>query len=80
MISRLRWKPQLNSGIAEQLGCVVEQGRFGPVIAIDDAKMTNVAGVYAAGDIARANNALIAAAISLHASLVFAPPRHSALS
>jgi thioredoxin reductase len=68
---------RLNSTIAEQLGCVIEDGRYGPVIATDSAKMTTIEGVYAAGDIARANNALIAAAdgasagIALHASLVF---------
>ncbi|WP_062117775.1 NAD(P)/FAD-dependent oxidoreductase [Aureimonas sp. AU40] len=67
----------LRSGIAEQLGCTIEQGRFGPIITTDAARMTSVAGVYAAGDIARANNALIAAAsgaeagIALHAGLVF---------
>ncbi len=68
---------RLRSEIAEQLGCSVEEGRFGPFLTTDTARMTTVAGVYAAGDMARANNALIAAAagaeagISLHASLVF---------
>ncbi|MFT7722978.1 MAG: NAD(P)/FAD-dependent oxidoreductase [Roseateles sp.] len=68
---------RLNTTIAEQLGCAIETGRYGPIITVNESKMTTVEGVYAAGDIARANNALIpaadgaAAGIALHAGLVF---------
>jgi len=68
----------LNSPIAEQLGCALDEGPFGPVIRTDAAKLTSVPGVYAAGDTARApHNASWAAAdgvtagISLHQSLIF---------
>ncbi|KHL25452.1 thioredoxin reductase [Croceibacterium mercuriale] len=73
-------RSRLNSAIAEQLGCAVDDGPFGPVIRTDAAKLTSVPGVYAAGDAARApHNATWAAAdgvtagVSLHQSLVFAP-------
>jgi thioredoxin reductase len=72
-------RSRLNSPTAERLGCALDDGPFGPVIRTDAAKLTTVAGVYAAGDIARApHNASWAAAdgvtagISLHQSLVFA--------
>lgn len=71
---------RLNSSIAEQLGCSLDDGPFGPVIRTDAAKLTSVPGVYAAGDAARVpHNASWAAAdgvtagISLHQSLVFEP-------
>ena len=71
-------RSRMNSPIAEQLGCVLEDGPFGPVIRTDAAKLTSVPGVYAAGDIARApHNASWAAAdgvmagVSLHQSIVF---------
>lgn len=70
----------LNSPIAAQLGCMLDDGPFGPVIHTDAAKLTSVPGVYAAGDAARVpHNASWAAAdgvtagISLHQSLVFKP-------
>jgi len=73
-------RSQLNSPIAAELGCVLDDGPFGPVIRTDAAKLTSVPGVYAAGDAARVpHNASWAAAdgvtagISLHQSLVFAP-------
>jgi thioredoxin reductase len=73
-------RSRLNSPIAAQLGCVIEDGPFGPIIRTDPAKRTTVPGVYAAGDAARApHNASWAAAdgvtagISLHQSLVFEP-------
>ncbi|WP_299506191.1 NAD(P)/FAD-dependent oxidoreductase [uncultured Roseobacter sp.] len=73
-------RTRLNSKIAEQLGCVLDDGPFGPIIHTDAAKLTSVPGVYAAGDIARApHNASWAAAdgvtagVSLHQSLVFEP-------
>lgn len=71
---------RLNSPIASQLGCVLDDGPFGPIIRTNAARLTSVPGVYAAGDIARApHNASWAAAdgvtagISLHQSLVFEP-------
>jgi thioredoxin reductase len=71
-------RTRLNSPIAEQLGCALDEGPFGPVICTDGAKLTTVPGVYAAGDAARVpHNATWAAAdgvtagTSLHQSLVF---------
>ncbi|MET3762074.1 NAD(P)/FAD-dependent oxidoreductase [Sphingomonas sp. UYEF23] len=71
---------RLNSPIAQQLGCVLDDGPFGPIIRTDAAKLTTIPGVYAAGDIARApHNASWAAAdgvtagVSLHQALVFEP-------
>jgi thioredoxin reductase len=71
---------RLNSTVAEQLGCALDDGPFGPVIRTDAAKLTSVPGVYAAGDAARApHNASWAAAdgvtagVSLQQSLVFEP-------
>ncbi|UYV16693.1 NAD(P)/FAD-dependent oxidoreductase [Porphyrobacter sp. ULC335] len=73
-------RSRLNSPIAAQLGCVLDDGPFGAIIRTDAAKLTSVPGVYAAGDAARApHNASWAAAdgvtagISLHQSLVFEP-------
>lgn len=73
-------RSRLNSPIAAQLGCVLDDGPFGPIIRTDPAKLTSMPGVYAAGDAARApHNASWAAAdgvtagISLHQSLVFEP-------
>lgn len=73
-------KSLLRSPIAEQLGCALDDGPFGPIVRTDATKLTSVPGVYAAGDIARApHNASWAAAdgvtagISLHQSLVFEP-------
>lgn len=73
-------RSRLNSPIAAQLGCALDDGPFGPMIRTDAAKLTSVGGVYAAGDIARApHNASWAAAdgvtagVSLHQALVFEP-------
>lgn len=73
-------RTRLNSPIAEQLGCAIDDTPLGPVIRTDAAKLTTVPGVYAAGDIARSpHNATWAAAdgvtagVSLHQSLVFEP-------
>jgi thioredoxin reductase len=70
-------RTRLNSGIAEQLGCVLDEGRFGSIIRTDDTKMTSVPGVYAAGDITRdAHNVTwacadgVTAGTSVHRSLV----------
>ena len=73
-------RTRLNSPIAEQLGCLLDDGPLGPVIRTDAAKLTTVPGVYAAGDVARVpHNATWAAAdgvtagVSLHQALVFEP-------
>lgn len=73
-------RTRLNSPIAAQLGCALDDGPFGPVIRTDATKLTTVPGVYAAGDIARVpHNATWAAAdgvtagTSLHQALVFQP-------
>ncbi|WP_102958907.1 NAD(P)/FAD-dependent oxidoreductase [Mangrovicella endophytica] len=72
---------RLNSPIAEQLGCALDDGPLGPVIRTDASRLTSVPGVYAAGDIARVpHSATFAAAdgvcagTSLHQSLVFGAP------
>ncbi|MCX5579613.1 NAD(P)/FAD-dependent oxidoreductase [Kaistia terrae] len=73
-------RPRMASPIAEQLGCAFDEGMLGPVIRIDDMKMTTVPGVYAAGDIARSmHNATFASAdgvmagTALHQALIFEP-------
>ena len=71
-------RTRLNSGIADQLGCELEEGQFGSVIRTDPQRMTTVPGVYAAGDIARsAHNVTwasadgVTAGVAVHRSLVF---------
>jgi thioredoxin reductase len=71
-------RTRLNSGIAQRLGCDMEEGPFGSIIRTDGWKMTSVSGVYAAGDITRAaHNATwasadgVTAGVALHRSLVF---------
>jgi thioredoxin reductase len=71
---------RLNTPIAEQLGCALDDGPLGPVIRTNPTRLTSVPGVYAAGDAARVpHNATWAAAdgltagVSLHQSLVFEP-------
>lgn len=71
-------RTRFQSALAEQLGCALEEGPFGPVVRTDAMKLTSVAGVYAAGDIARSmHNATFASAdgfmagSALHQSLVF---------
>ena len=71
-------RTRLNSGIADQLGCELEDGQFGSVIRTDPQRMTTVPGVYAAGDIARsAHNVTwasadgVTAGVAVHRSLVF---------
>ena len=69
---------RLNADLAERLGCAIDEGPVGPLIRTDANKMTTVAGVYAAGDIARAPHSVtwaasdgVTAGIALHRSLVF---------
>lgn len=71
-------RARFNSPMAEELGCAADESPLGPMIRTDERKQTTVAGVYAAGDIARApHNASWAAAdgvtagVFLHQSLVF---------
>ncbi len=71
--TRLRIGP-----LAAQLGCIFDDGPFGPIIRVDAAKMTTAPGVYAAGDGTRAqHNATFASAdgvlagASLHQALIF---------
>ncbi len=69
---------RLNSDIAQQLGCEMEEGASGSIIRTDSMQMTTVSGVYAAGDITRAfhnvtaacNDGVIAGS-AVHRSLVF---------
>ncbi len=67
------------SGLAQQLGCAFDDSMLGPFVRTDQFQATTVAGVYAAGDMARVpHNATWAAAdgvragIFSHQSLVFA--------
>ena len=71
-------RTHLNSEIAQQLGCELDEGVFGSIIRTDEAKMTTVSGAYAAGDITRsAHNVTWASAdgvmagMAVHRSLVF---------
>lgn len=80
-------RTRMASPLAEQLGCELEDGPFGPVIRTDARKETTVPFVFAAGDAARSmHNATFASAdgvqagASAHQSLAFphwppAPPR-----
>ncbi len=68
----------LASPIAGQLGVAIDDGPMGPIIRTDADKMTSVAGLYAAGDIARAPHSVswtvadgVTAGTSLHRALVF---------
>ena len=71
-------RTHLNSDIAHQLGCDMDEGPYGPIRRTDPQKMTTVSGVYAAGDITRAAHNVtwasadgVTAGVSLHRSLVF---------
>lgn len=56
-------KTAMASPIAERLGCVFDDGPFGPLIRTSDNKETTVKGVFAAGDAASAmHNATLASA------------------
>lgn len=68
----------LNSPIAEQLGCEIEEGPLGRIVKVDEVKMTTVAGVYAAGDITRSGHTItfacadgVMAGLAIHRSLAF---------
>lgn len=73
-------RTELNSPIAEKLGCTLQDGLFGPVVQIDTMGQTSIAGVYAAGDIAHsahnatwATSAGVMAGSAAHRSLIFDP-------
>lgn len=67
-----------SSPLAEQLGLTVTEEVLGPMIRTDDDRMTSVAGVYAAGDIARTRHSVswavadgVTAGVAAHRTLVF---------
>jgi len=69
---------RLNSRIAEQLGCELDDGQFGRIIRTDAERMTTVTGVYAAGDIIRGAHTVtwaaadgVTAGMAVHRSLIF---------
>lgn len=69
---------RLNSEVAAQLGCAMDEGPFGTIIRTDDFKFTSVPGVFAAGDITRGGHSAtwasadgVSAGVGLHRSLVF---------
>lgn len=71
-------RTRLNSAIAQQLGCELDEGPFGSIIRTDDARMTTVSGVYAAGDIMRGAHSVtwasadgVTAGVAVHRSLIF---------
>lgn len=71
-------RTRLNSPIAVQLGCDLDEGPFGVMIRTDAAKMTTVPGIYAAGDITRAAHTIawasadgVTAGLAVHRALVF---------
>lgn len=71
-------RTRLNSEIAQQLGCVLDDAQLGPIIRTDAEKMTSVAGVYAAGDITRGAHTVtfaaadgVTAGLAVHRSLIF---------
>ena len=71
-------RTRLNSEIAQQLGCELDEGPFGSIIRTDATKMTSTPGVYAAGDITRSTHNVtwasadgVMAGMAVHRSLVF---------
>ncbi|MBN9566989.1 MAG: NAD(P)/FAD-dependent oxidoreductase [Alphaproteobacteria bacterium] len=70
---------RLNSDMAERLGCAIEVGPFGsPTVTVDEMKATDVAGVFAAGDITRMGHTItfacadgVMAALAIHRALAF---------
>jgi thioredoxin reductase len=71
-------RTRLNSEIARQLGCELdEDAQPGPIIRTDAEKMTTVPGVYAAGDITRGAHTVtfaaadgVMAGLAVHRSLI----------
>ncbi|MBN9474543.1 MAG: thioredoxin reductase [Bordetella sp. SCN 67-23] len=67
-----------SSGLAEQLGCVMEEGPWGSTIKTDTTKATSVPGVFACGDTGRPAGSVAAAVgdgamagAAAHRSLMF---------
>lgn len=67
-----------SSPLADQLGLDITDTVMGPIVATDENKMTSMAGVFAAGDIARAPHSVswavadgVTAGTALHRALVF---------
>lgn len=70
-------RTHLNSDIAQQLGCEVEDGAFGKVIRVNEMKETTVPGVFAVGDITRSAHTIawastdgVTAALAAHRSMI----------
>lgn len=70
-------QPRASGPLAAALGCVSDDTPMGAVLRTDSWKLTTVAGIYAAGDLARAPNNItfamadgVAAAVGAHASLM----------
>jgi len=70
-------KVKPSSPLGEQLGCAMEEGPMGSYIRVDEWKLTSVAGIYAAGDVASpmhnasfAIAAGVAAGVGAHQSLM----------
>lgn len=71
-------KSHLNSDIADQLGCAMQDAPWGRMIRTDGFQETSVKDVYAAGDIARGAHSVtwasadgVTAGVAVHRSLVF---------
>ncbi len=69
---------RLNSAVAEQLGCAIDEGPLGPIVRADAMKQTTVPDVWAAGDITRGFHSVtfavadgVMAGTAAHRSLVF---------
>ncbi|HEX5073081.1 MAG TPA: NAD(P)/FAD-dependent oxidoreductase [Gemmatimonadaceae bacterium] len=70
-------RTRLNSGIAQQLGCELDDAPLGAIIRTDAEKMTTVPGVFAAGDITRGAHTVtfaaadgVTAGLAVHRSLI----------
>jgi thioredoxin reductase len=71
-------RSHMNSDIAGQLGCAMDEAPFGQIIRTDGLQMTSVPNVFAAGDIARGAHSIafasadgVMAGVAAHRSLVF---------
>jgi thioredoxin reductase len=71
-------RTRLNSPIAQELGCEIEEAPLGPIVRVEADRMTTVPGVYAAGDITRGAHTVtwaaadgVTAGLAVHRSLIF---------
>lgn len=69
---------ELNSSIASQLGCQIDDTPLGSIVRVDEMKITTINDIYAAGDITRGAHSItfacadgVMAAMAMHRSLVF---------